>query len=190
MSEPSQGHSRRPPQISPHGIPSDGSSAPSSSSIQSPLSPVSGLPRLGPTSRPSSGMGPAQFQSYPLSGPGSRHGGYPQVFYPAPVTQTHQTTLPGYHEISHGSAAYAEPGAIPINPQVPGPQGQKRAYRQRRKDPSCDACRERKVKVGIHQDPSSWTLIFGSVMPATACLARNAKVEMLLANSQKRRIDE
>ena len=190
MSEPSQGHSRRPPQISPHGIPSEGSSAPSSSSLQSPLSPGSGLPRLGPTSRPSSGMGPAQFQSYPLSGPGSRHGAYPQMFYPAPVTQNHPTTLPGYHEISHGSATYAETGAIPINPQVSGPQGQKRAYRQRRKDPSCDACRERKVKVGNHQDPTSRALIFCSVTPVTACLAQNAKAETLLASSQKRRIDE
>ena len=151
MSEPSSGASHRQTQISPHVIPSDGSPAPSSGSIQSPLSPGSGLAPLGPTSRPSSGFGPAQFQSYSTPGPGSRHGTFPQPFYPAQSTQNHSMTLPGYHEISHGTATFADTGPIPINPQMQGPHGQKRAYRQRRKDPSCDACRERKVKVSICQ---------------------------------------
>ncbi|KAI9762163.1 MAG: hypothetical protein M1835_008071 [Candelina submexicana] len=90
-----------------------------------------------------------------------------------PITSNpHQLSMPSVsnsnpnsYARSYGSAS-ASPGIAPLALQdvmtsngttggapaistahLSGLQAQKRAYRQRRKDPSCDACRERKVKV-------------------------------------------
>ena len=47
----------------------------------------------------------------------------------------------------HSGSRATTPGTLAYLPSI-SLHSQKRAYRKRRKDPSCDACRERKVKVG------------------------------------------
>ena len=153
MTGSSPNQSQRLPQFASQSNPHDASSAPSSAPLQSPMSPGSSMPHLDPAGRPSNGIAGNQYSHYQIPSAGSRHPGYPQQYYPPsiPQQQPHGTPLPGYHEISHNPAAYADPSVMPINAHLSAQQGQKRAYRQRRKDPSCDACRERKVKVSADQ---------------------------------------
>lgn len=131
------------PQATPHII----SSAPSSAILlQSPLTPGAGMPNSGPTSRPSSGIGPLQPQHLSLAaGSVARSTGYVQSYHSTMTPPG--VSLPGYGEIGRPHGPIVHNMYSESNPTAAGLQGQKRAYRQRRKDPSCDACRERKVKV-------------------------------------------
>lgn len=167
---------QRPPPLYPQATPHIMSSAPSSGTpLQSPLTPGTGMSNSGPASRPSSGPGPLQAQHMSLTaGSAARSTGYVQSYHSTMTPPV--VSLPGYAEIGHPHGSLVSNMYSDSSAAVAGLQGQKRAYRQRRKDPSCDACRERKVKVRTIFCALYFSTNICSAMPLKVRAVQNVRV--------------
>ncbi len=157
----------------------DSSSVSSTASPQSKVNPNMGFASMTAPTRPSSNLSPFQTSHHPTrprytsydSGsisPNDRSGQPFDTFLPDGTTQEH-------------AGGQGGPAVL---------HNAKRAYRQRRKDPSCDACRERKVKVSRLTDISNVsTKTFTSATQLIPRAAQSARAGMLDVNSQKKQTD-
>ncbi|KAF1954810.1 hypothetical protein CC80DRAFT_416585 [Byssothecium circinans] len=102
-------------------------------------------------------------QAPPLPPVGSRSpGGYNSASYSHSTSPS--TTSGGMPDVQGNEPPYVS--ISPTQMSTAAMNNQKRAYRQRRKDPSCDACRERKVKCDATETTA-----------CTECSSRNHKCQ-------------